>query len=189
MTLRLAGAVAALGIAVSVNAAENYTIDVRHTFPVFEVKHLGFSTQRGRFNNTSGKVQLDRTAKKGSIEVTIQTASIDMGIDKWDEHMKSEDFFNVAKYPTMNFKSNKINFNDDTPVSAEGELTLLGVSKPVMLSIANFRCGQHPMTKREMCGADVSTSIKRSNWGMKYGAPLVIADEVKLLIPVEAFRE
>ena len=176
-------------IAVSALAQETYTIDSRHTFPVFETKHLGFSSQRGRFNNTSGKIALDRAARKGSIDVMIQVASIDMGIEKWDEHLKSEDFFNAAKFPTITFKSNKLGFNGNVLTSAEGELTMLGVTKPVTLAVANFRCGPHPVTKKEMCGADTSTTIKRSDCGMKYGAPVVVADDVKIVIPIEAYKD
>lgn len=181
-------AVLALGISVSVQAADSYTIDSRHTFPVFEVNHLGFSTQRGRFNKSAGKISLDTAAKSGNVELTIDSASIDMGIDKWDEHMKSPDFFNAAKHPTITFKSSKINFDGDKLSSAEGDLTLLGVTKPVTLALSGFRCGEHPMLKKIVCGVDASTTIKRSDFGMKYGIP-AIGDEVKLLVPVEAIKD
>ena len=189
MQAKLVVALAGVFIAGSALARDTYTIDSRHTFPVVETKHLGFSTQRGRFNNTSGKIALDRAAKNGSIDVTIQVASIDMGIEKWDEHLKSEDFFNAAKFPTITFKSNKLVFNGDVLAGAEGELTMLGVTKPVTLAVVNFRCGPNPVTKKEMCGADTSTTIRRSDWGMKYGAPIVISDEVKISIPVEAYKD
>ncbi|MFO7277199.1 MAG: YceI family protein [Pseudomonadota bacterium] len=169
-------------------AADTYVIDSRHTWPVFEVNHLGFSTQRGRFNRTSGKIVVDVPARKGSIEVEIDAASIDMGLDDWDEHMKSPDYFNVAKYPTITFKSDRLLFEGEKLVGAEGTLTLLGVSRPVKLSVENFRCGTNPMNKRQVCGADVSATIRRSEFGMKTGLPAV-GDEVRILIPVEAFRE
>ncbi len=177
-----------LGASVSVQAADSYTIDSRHTFPVFEVNHLGFSTQRGRFNKSAGKIMLDAAAKSGSVELTIDTTSIDMGIDKWDEHMKSPDFFDVAKHPTITFKSTKVSFDGDKVVSAAGDLTLLGVTKPVTLALTGFRCGEHPMLKKIVCGVDAATTIKRSDFGMKYGTP-AIGDEVKLIVPVEAIKD
>ncbi len=169
-------------------AADSYSIDPRHTFPVFEVNHLGFSTQRGRFNQVSGKITLDTAKQKGSVDVSIATDSIDMGLDDWDKHMKSEDFFHVAKYPTMTFKSDKFVFNNGKPVAAEGSLTLLGVTRPVRLTIAGFTCGIHPIMRKELCAADVSTSIKRSEFGMTKYLPAV-GDEIRILIPVEAFKD
>jgi polyisoprenoid-binding protein YceI len=169
-------------------AADSYTIDPTHTWPMFEVNHLGFSTQRGRFDKSSGKVTLDTAAKKGSIELVIETASIDMGFDKWNEHMKGQDFFRVVAFPTMRFTSDKITFDGDKPVAAEGELTLLGTTRPVTLTISSFNCGTHPMTRKPMCGAEVSTTIKRSDFGMTkfIGA---VSDEVKIYSPVEAFKD
>jgi polyisoprenoid-binding protein YceI len=183
--LLVAAAIAALSG--TVVAADTYNFDVRHTFPVFEINHLGFTTQRGRFNKTSGKVTLDTAAKAGSVEATIETASIDMGLEDWDKHLKSEDFFNVEKFPTMSFKSTKLVFEGDKPVAAEGDFTLLGVTKPVKLTIANFVCKPHPMMKKPVCAADISTTIKRSEFGMSKYVPAV-ADEVLIKIPVEAVK-
>ena len=169
-------------------ATESYTVDPRHTWPVFEVNHLGFSTQRGRFDKTSGKIVLDRATKTGTVDITIDTASIDMGIEKWNEHMKSDEFFNVQKFPTMTFKSNKLVFDGDKLVAAEGDLTLLGVTKPVKLAVTSFHCGPNPVAKKDACGADITTTIKRSEFGMTKLVPAV-GDEVKINIPVEAFKE
>lgn len=169
-------------------SADNYTIDPRHTYPVFEVSHLGFSTQRGRFNNTSGRITLDAAAGSGTVEVSIATDSIDMGLEDWDKHLRNPDFFDVEKHPTMTFRADRFTFRKGKPVAAQGELTLLGVSKPVKLTIANFRCGMHPMAKKEVCGADVSTTIKRSEWGMTKYVPL-IGDDIRISIPVEAFKD
>lgn len=169
-------------------AADTYTIDATHTWPMFEVNHLGFSTQRGRFNKTSGKITLDREAKKGAIEAVVDVNSLDMGFDKWDAHMKSEDFFNAEKFPTMEFKSDMLKFDGIKLTGAEGTLTLLGVTKPVKLSIAQFKCGEHPMNKKPMCGAEVVTTIKRSEFGMTKYVPAV-GDEVKISFPVEAYKD
>jgi polyisoprenoid-binding protein YceI len=179
--------VAAL-VAVPAYAADSYTIDARHTFPVFEVNHLGFSTQRGRFNKSSGKITLDIAAKKGSVDLTIDTASLDMGFDKWDEHMKAEDFFNVEFYPTMRFVSDKLVFKGDKLVAAEGSFTLLDVTKPMRLTVSNFHCAPHPMNKKQACGADVTATLKRSEFGMTKYVP-AISDEVRIYSPIEAIRE
>lgn len=184
--ITLATVVAA--VAAPALAMESYTIDPRHTYPVFEVNHLGFSTQRGRFNKTSGTITLDPAAKKGSIEVVIETASIDMGLDKWDEHMRSDEFFDVEKFPTATFKSEKLEFKGDKPVAAIGTLTLLGVTQTVKLAIESFKCGTHPINKKPLCAADVSTTIKRSAFGMTKYVPAV-SDDIKLMIPVEAFKD
>ena len=169
-------------------AADNYTVDSRHTWPVFEVNHLGFSTQRGRFNKSSGKVTLDTAAKKGSVELVIETASLDMGLEKWDEHMKSDESFNVAQFPTMRFVSAKRVFDGNKGGGAEGSFTLLGVTKPLTLTVSNFRCAPHPMVKKPACGADITAVLKRSEFGMTKFLPAV-SDEVRISSPVEAIKD
>jgi len=168
-------------------AVEEYTVDSNHTFPMFEVKHLNFSTQRGRFNKTSGLIALDREAKTGSINLLIDTTTLDMGFDTWDQHMSGEDWFDTANYPTMSFQSRSLKFEGDQLVGADGVLTIRGVDRPVHLKVENFRCGRHPMLPKDMCGADVSTTIKRSDFGMSKAIPAV-SDEVKIYAPVEAFK-
>lgn len=175
-------------ITVPAYAAESYTIDHTHTWPMFEVNHLGFSTQRGRFNNTSGKITLDTAAKKGSVDLVIGTDSLDMGFDKWDEHMKSADFFNAKFFPMMRFTSDKLVFEGDKVVAAEGYFTLLGVTKPLTLTVSNFRCAPHPMNKKQTCGAEISATLKRSEFGMTKYVPAV-SDEVKISVPVEAIKD
>lgn len=180
--------IAAVLLTLPAYAADDYTVDPRHTWPVFEVNHLGFSTQRGRFNSSSGKITLDTAAKKGSVELVIETASLDMGFDKWDEHMKSDEFFNVAQFPTMRFVSDKLLFDGDKVVGAEGSFTLLGVTRPMTLTVSNFRCAPHPMLKKPACGADITATLKRSEFGMTKFVPAV-SDEVKISVPVEAVKD
>lgn len=180
--------IAAVLLTLPAYAADDYTVDPRHTWPVFEVNHLGFSTQRGRFNSSSGKITLDTAAKKGSVELVIETASLDMGFDKWDEHMKSDEFFNVAQFPTMRFVSDKLLFDGDKVVGAEGSFTLLGVTRPLTLTVNNFRCAPHPMLKKPACGADITATLKRSEFGMTKFVPAV-SDEVKISVPVEAVKD
>lgn len=178
----------AAAISSSAMAADSYTIDPNHTLPVFEVNHLGFSTQRGRFDQTAGTIRLDIEKKAGAVEWTIAADSINMGQAKWNEHLKSEDFFNVAKFPTITFKSDQLIFKGDKPVAAEGTLTLLGVSKPLKLTIHRFTCGEHPMTKKPLCSADIESSLKRSEFGMTKYLPGV-GDDIKVLVPVEAYKD
>lgn len=169
-------------------AADSYTLDPGHSFPRFEINHFGFSTHHGQFNKTAGKIVLDRAAKTGSIDITVQTASIGTGDPKLEEHLRSADFFNVEKFPTMVFKAKTIKFNGDVPASAEGELTLLGVTKPLTLAIARVKCAPHPMLKKEDCGAEVSGMLKRSDFGMTKYVPAV-GDEVTLRIQVESIKD
>lgn len=169
-------------------AADTYTIEPTHTYPSFEADHKGgLSVWRGKFDKTSGSIVLDRAAKTGSMEVVIDTASINFGLKRMDEHATGPDMFNVAKYPTATYKGTAIKFNGDTPVAVEGEFTLLGVTKPLTLAINKFKCIQDTRLKREVCGADASAEFKRTDFGLSYGTPL-FAPEVKLAIQVEAIK-
>ena len=180
--------VAMLGLSAASAAPETFTIDPAHTYPMFEASHFGISVQRGRFDKTTGKIVLDREAKSGSIDVTIDAASINMGFETWNKFMRNEDFFNVEKFPVMTFKSNKLIFEGDKIVGAEGEFTLLGVKKPLRLKVSNFACTQHPMLKKLNCGAEITADIKRSDFGMKVGIPMV-GDDIRLISPVEALKD
>jgi polyisoprenoid-binding protein YceI len=187
-TRTLVAAIATLLALPAAAELETYTVDPQHTIPTYEVSHLGYSMQRGRFNKTSGKITIDTAAKKGSADITIDTASIDSGIPKLDEHLRSEDFFNAAKSPKITFKSTSFTFDGDNVKSATGDLTMNGITKPVTLTANVFRCGPHPMTKKKQCGADFITTVKRSEFGMKYGIP-VLGDDVTLRIPVESTKD
>jgi polyisoprenoid-binding protein YceI len=175
-------------LAVSANAADSYTVDSTHTYPAFEINHMGFSTQRGRFDKTTGKIVLDAAAKKGMIEINIDVNSLNMGLEKWNDHLKSPDFFDAAKFSTMKFTSTKLTFDKEKLVAAEGEFTLLGVTKPLTIKVSNFACGKHPMVPKVFCGAEISATIKRSDFGMMKYLPLV-GDEVKIFAPIEAGKD
>lgn len=185
ITLALLGALLLSTVA---SAAENYTVDPKHTFPSYEIAHMGLTTQRGRFNATSGTIIFDKAAKTGSVEIEIDAASVSTGLPDLEKHLKSEDFFDVTKFPRITFKSTKVNFEGETPKSVEGELTMHGVTRPVNLAISSFNCITHPMSKKYVCGADASTTIQRSDFGIRYGIPMV-SDNVKLLIQIEAVRK
>jgi len=167
---------------------DTYTIDSSHTFPSFEIDHLGFSTQRGRFNSTQGKLTLDEDNKTGSVDITIDAASIDTGFAKLEEHLRAEDFFDVKRYPTLTFRSTNFRFNEDRLVSVSGNLTMHGVTLPVTLTVNRFKCGINVARLRKVCGADASTTIKRSDYGISKGTPFV-GDEVRITLQVEAVRD
>ena len=179
----------ALVLSFSASAAEEvYTIEPVHSQPQFEVQHIGFSQQRGSFGKMTGKITLDRAAKTGSVDVTIDATSIKTIDPRLDNHVKGEDFFNVEKFPTLTFKSSKLNFDGDRLVSVDGDLTMIGVTKPVTLNVTHFLCGEHPFNKKPMCGAEATVTIKRSEWGMKYGIPKAVADDVTISLPIEAYK-
>jgi len=187
--LKCVTAVTLLALApAAVLAADTYTIDPTHTFPRYEYNHMGFSTHHGQFDKTSGKITLDRAAKTGSIDITVDTSSINVGNPKFEDELRGDKFFDSSKYPAMTFKATSIKFNGDTPASADGELTLHGVTKPLTLTINNLKCAPHPMRKVEDCGAEVTGTLKRSDFGIGRFAPMV-SDEVKLTIQVEAFKD
>jgi polyisoprenoid-binding protein YceI len=179
----------------SMAAAQTYTIDPLHSFPNFSVNHLGMTTMHGRFDKMTGKITLDPVAKSGNLEARIATGTVSTGDGKRadgtrsrDDHLRSADFFNSAEFPEMIFKSTRFNFNGESLESVEGNLTLLGVTKPLKLNMSSFKCGPHPFSKKAMCGAYAEATIKRTDFGMKFGVP-AIADEVKLAISVEAYPE
>jgi len=171
-------------------AEESYVIEPVHSQPQWETRHIGMSPQRGSFGKTTGKVTLDREAKKGSIDVTIDAASIRTFDGRLDAIVKGDRFFNVEKFPTLAFKSDKFTFDGDRVVQVDGDFTMIGVTKPVSFKVVNFVCGENPFNKKPMCGAEATATIKRSDWGMTNGLNINNpGDEIKLLIPIEAYRE
>lgn len=176
--------------AAGVAAAEpsTYVVEPNHTFVTFEAKHFGTSTVRGRFDKKDGSVTIDPAARSGRAEITIDMASIDSGIEKFDGHLKSADFFDVAKYPTAKFVGEKFAFDGSKVTEVTGTLTLHGSTQPVTLKATNYNCYQNPMLKKEVCGGDFETTIKRSEFGMTYGLPF-IPDSIRLLVQIEAVKQ
>jgi polyisoprenoid-binding protein YceI len=167
---------------------EHYDFDKAHTQILFFVNHLGFSNSQGEFHDYDGSFVFDRgEPEKSSVEVTIQTASIDMDDEKWDAHMKNADFFDVEKFPAMTFKSTEIEVTGENTANIVGDLTLLGVSKPVVLAVTHNKSGKHPFGDKFVAGFSASAAIKRSDFGMNYGLPMV-GDEVQIRIEVEGVR-
>lgn len=181
--------VLAAGCTLSALAApETYVIDNNHTYPRFEYSHFGYSNQVSRFDKTTGAIVLDRAAKSGSIEVTIDTTSVNTGLALFNGHIQGEDFLDTKKFPTITFKSSKLNFKGDALASVDGNLTIKGITKPVTLDITSFKCMPHPMNKKDACGANAATKIKRSEFNAGKYAPNV-SDDVTLSIAVEAIKQ
>jgi len=166
-----------------------YAIEATHTFATFEIGHFGTSTNRGRFDKKEGTVQLDRAAKTGKVEVTIDTASINTGTPEFDQHLKSDELFNVAKFPTAKFVGDKVSFNGSKVTAIGGTLTLLGKTLPATLKATNFNCYVNPMFKREVCGGDFETTIDRTAYGMNYGVVWGFPKDVRIIIQVEAIKQ
>jgi polyisoprenoid-binding protein YceI len=180
----------AASLAASVQAAPaTYGIDPTHTFVTFEAKHMGTSTNRGRFDKKEGTVVLDLAAKTGKADITIDTGSINTGTAPFDSHLKSKDFFNAEAFPKATFVGDKFKFDGDKLAEVSGTFTLLGKSQPVTLKANSFGCYENPRIKREVCGGDFETTIKRSAYGMDWGISYGIPDDIKLLIQIEAIKQ
>ena len=187
--LKLSAALAftAAMAASAIAAPASYSVDPTHTFPRFSYNHLGMSTQLSRFNTTSGTVVLDKAAKTGSVDVTIDMKSVDTGSTVFNGHIQGEDFLDTSKFPTATFKSTKVVFEGDKPSTIEGDLTIKGVTKAVTLKVTNFVAQMHPMAKKEAIGADATTVIKRSEFNAGKYVPYV-GDDVTITISLEALQ-
>jgi polyisoprenoid-binding protein YceI len=186
--MRPALAVLALLAAQAQAAPEEFVVEQSHTYPSFEVTHLGISTQRGRFERTSGRILMDRAAGKGSIDVAIDANTVSTGNRALDAVLKGEEFFNTARHPVIAFRAGSMVFEEGVPKRATGELTLAGVTRAVELSVVRFGCTRLPFFVRLTCGADVVASVKRSDYGMTSYASFV-GDEVRLVIQIEAVKQ
>jgi len=183
----VAAATLAAGAAQAQSAT--YAIDPSHTYATFEISHFGTSTNRGRWDKKEGTVQLDKAAKSGKVELTIDVASINTGSAAFDKHLRGPDFFDVEKHPSAKFVADKFVFNGDKVSEVSGTLTLLGKTNPVTLKANNFNCFQHPMLKREVCGGDFETTIDRSAYGVNYGLQYGFPKDVRVVIQVEAVKQ
>ena len=175
----LAGAAAA--------APVTYEIDPQHTYPSFEADHMGgMSVWRGKINSSAGKIVLDKQAGTGTVDVTMDMKTIDFGIDALNAHAQTADLFDVAKYPTATYTGKLAKFQNGAPTEVDGTLTLHGVSKPVTLKINSFMCKDHPMKKKEFCGADASATLNRDDFGVDFGKQMGFKMGVTLRIQIEA---
>jgi polyisoprenoid-binding protein YceI len=168
-------------------APVTYNLDSAHTYPSFEADHMGgLSTWRGKFNSSSGKVVLDREAQTGTINVNVDTTSIDFGNDKLNLHAQSPDMFDSAKFPTATYTGKLVKFQNGVPTEAEGTLNLHGVTKPVTLKIGKFACKKNPMSGKEVCGADATATLNREDFGISFGKQMGFDMNVLLRIQAEA---
>jgi len=189
MKYALPVAMLALMTGSAIAAPVTYNVDPSHTYPSFEADHMGgLSVWRGKFDKSAGTVVLDKEKSSGTVDITIDAASIDFGMPKLNEHAKSPEMFDVAKFPTATYKGTLTKFKDGVPTEVDGQFTLHGVTKPLTLTINQFKCMISPMTKKEVCGADASATFNRSDYGVSFGDKYGFKQEVKLQIQVEAGR-
>lgn len=185
----VAAVVAALTAGAASAAPVKYDIDPNHTYPSFTADHMGgLSNWRGKINSSSGSITLDTAAQTGTVEVTMQMKDIDFGHEKMNTHARSNEIFDVAKFPTATYAGKLVNFKNGAPTEVDGTLTLHGVTKPVKLKINSFLCKPNPVNKKETCGADASGKINREEFGVSYGKAYGFKQEVELQIQVEAAR-
>jgi polyisoprenoid-binding protein YceI len=191
LTASLAGlTLFAVGSAVAddhVPASGTYQIDNSHTFAFFELSHLGLSNFKGRFDDIEGTVDFHPEKGEGRVEVVIDAASVNTGVADLDEHLRNEDFFHVEKYPEIRFVGDEFEISNGEVLAVSGDLTLLGVTRPVTLQFSEFNCIEHPMARVPACGGNAHTRIKRSDFGMDAYIPAV-GDMVRLSIEVEALQ-
>jgi len=168
-------------------APATYKIDPAHTYPSFEADHMGISVWRGKLNKSSGTVSYDKADGSGSVEIAIDLASIDFGMDQLNRWARGAEFFNVKQYPRATYKGR---FDGAVaggmPTQVLGDLTLHGVTRPVALKLKLLKCVPHPMLKRELCGADAVASFKRDEFGLDMGKAYGFNMDVTLAIQVEA---
>lgn len=179
-------AAALLASSLASAAPVTYDVDPHHTFPSFEADHMGISFWRGKINKNSGKIVLDREAGQGTVDITMDLSSIDFGEDLLNKWALGKDFFNVAKHGKTARYAGKLAFANGEPTEVQGQLTLMGVTKPVTLKLNRFKCIPHPMLKRELCGADASATFNREEFGLAAGKDYGFSMDVALRIQVEA---
>jgi polyisoprenoid-binding protein YceI len=187
--LAMAVAAAALTAGAVSAAPVKYNIDPNHTYPSFTADHMGgLSNWRGKINSSSGSITLDAAAQTGTVDVKMDMKEIDFGHEKMNAHAKSNEIFDVEKFPTATYTGKLVNFKNGAPTEVDGSLTLHGVTKPLKLKINSFMCKPNPMNKKETCGADAVGKLKRDEFGVEYGKAYGFKQDVELQIQVEAVK-
>ena len=173
-------------------APVTYEIDPNHTFPAIEVDHYGMSMWRGMFRKTRGTITLDTAGGTGTVDVTVEVASVDFGNDKLNEVVANSTapaVLEAPKYPTAHYVGTLGGFTNGTPTSVTGYLTLHGITQPLLLRIGTFKCmPNRPDLKREVCGADAMGTFNRADFGITTGLRYGFRMDVTLRIQVEAIR-
>ncbi|MCC7259265.1 MAG: YceI family protein [Gammaproteobacteria bacterium] len=186
MNLRMSLLASLAIVAAPLGAAERYEFDEGHTSILYFIGHLGLSEMQGEFHAFEGDLLVDTDhLARSSVAVRIDAGSADMDHDKLDEMLRDADFFNVAKFPTLDFRSTRIEVRGENVLAVTGDLTLLGVTRPVTLDVQFRRVAVHPLAKRPAIGVHATTTIRRSDFGMKHLLGMV-ADEVTIRIDTEA---
>lgn len=184
----MAGAVATL-IAPAAGWAHSYAIDPSHTFVTFEIDHNAASTNRGRFDRKEGTIEFDRAARTGKVDISIDVRSVSTGWPAFEKHLQSADLFDAEKFPTMRFVSERFVFDGDKVSEVAGQLTLKGLTHPVVLKATKFTCYDNRMLKRDVCGGDFTAVVDRTLWGMNYGIAFGYTKEARLVVQVEAIKQ
>ncbi|HUH60241.1 MAG TPA: YceI family protein [Candidimonas sp.] len=185
---KLVLAAATLAATTLANAQEVvYDVEPTHTFVHFEALHSGTSTNRGRFDTVEGSIMLDRQGHKGKVDIVVRPASVNTGVDSYNDHLRNADFLKVDAFPTATFQGSGFIFENDKLKSVSGTFTLLGKQQAVTLDALRFNCYDSPRAKTEVCGGDFETTLVRSDYGMTYGLP-GIPDPIRILIQIEAVK-
>lgn len=176
-----------LAVSLPLQAAETFTLDDKHSYVLWHIKHLGFSTQSGKWY-VKGQVILDKEQPQNSkVEATIDVANFVTGIPELDKHLKSKLFFDTAQYPTAKFVSDKVELTGKDSAKVSGQLTVHGITKPVTLLVTLNKVGKNPVSDRMTAGFRATTELKRSDFGMKTLLP-DLGDEVTIEIGAEAYQ-
>ena len=175
---------AALGTAHA--APVEYVVDPTHTYPSFEADHMGMSTWRGKFNTSSGTLWLDKASGGGTVDLKIDVGSIDFGLAQMNSVAKDTEMFNVAQFPYAFYKGRLEGFTPGGTPRVVGTLDFRGVTRPLTLEVARWKCQPHPLNKRDWCGADASATFSRDQWGFDVGREWGFSMQTTLRIQVEA---
>ncbi|MCB8882984.1 polyisoprenoid-binding protein [Acidisoma cellulosilytica] len=188
-TLYIAAAMASV-LPSAAMAADTFAVDPAHTQTVFTINHLGYSMITGSFHDLKGTLSLDqKKPAQSSVDVTIGTTSIDTGFASRDDVLRSKAFFDAADFPTMEFKSTRVVLTGKETADVRGGLTLLGVTKPVVLKVKFNRLAPDQMRNNAVVvGFTGTTTIKRSDFGMKAYLPY-IGDDVKITVNFEGIQQ
>ena len=177
-----------LCLPLAAQAADRYQLDPLHSFSSFEYNHWGLSYQRGRFDKTTGSIELDMAEHTGAVNLEIDATSVSTGSEVFDKIMRSDTFFDVQQYPRITFASTRLVFDEDVLKQVEGQLTIKDVTRPVTVSVTRFNCRFMFVYMRRACGANGQASILRSDYHMGSYTPFV-SDEVTLYFTVEGIAQ
>ena len=186
LTVVLASASVVAGISIAAAAPVTYKMDPNHTNVTASWSHFGFSNPVAHFGQVDGAIVYDAdNVGQSSVNVTIPLAGLNAYVEKFNQHLRSADFFDADKFPTITFKSTRVEAAGGNKLRVFGDLTVRGVTKPVVLDTTLNKIGEQPMEKRAAAGFDATTTIKRSDFGVGKYAPNV-SDEVIIRITTEA---